>query len=43
MPANTGVAGANYRVACFAGMPAPTEILLVNWLRGYPETANPFA
>ncbi|PYG74237.1 hypothetical protein N436_04671 [Pseudomonas sp. RV120224-01b] len=26
MPANTGEAGAIYRVACFAGLPAPTEI-----------------
>jgi hypothetical protein len=24
MPANTGIAGAIYRAACFAGMPAPT-------------------
>ncbi len=24
MPANTGVAGAIHRVACFAGLPAPT-------------------
>jgi len=24
MPANTGAAGAIYRTACFAGMPAPT-------------------
>ena len=24
MPANTGEAGAIHRVACFAGMPAPT-------------------
>ena len=26
MPANTGKAGAIYRVACFAGMPAPTDM-----------------
>ena len=26
MPANTGKAGAIPRAACFAGMPAPTEI-----------------
>ena len=24
MPANTGAAGASHRVACFAGLPAPT-------------------
>ena len=26
MPANTGTAGAIHRVACFAGLPAPTVI-----------------
>jgi len=26
MPANTGAAGAIHRIACFAGMPAPTVI-----------------
>ncbi len=26
MPANTGAAGAIHRVACFAGMPAPTGL-----------------
>jgi len=24
-PANTGIAGAKHRVACFAGKPAPTD------------------
>ncbi len=29
MPANTGAAGANYRVEFFAGLPAPTGIARV--------------
>ncbi|AVH38408.1 hypothetical protein AL532_19775 [Pseudomonas monteilii] len=31
--ANTGAAGAMYRVACFAGKPAPTGSLLNQWVR----------
>ncbi|QKK99864.1 hypothetical protein GEV38_24460 [Pseudomonas sp. 13159349] len=28
LPANTGAAGASHRVACFAGLPAPTGTVL---------------
>ncbi len=34
MPANTGEAGAIYRVDCFAGMPAPTGIEQGNGFAG---------
>jgi len=41
VPANTGEAGAIHRVACFAGMPAPTSIALrrdSGWFRSMAKS-----